>query len=248
MPPVSLKSETFLTLVQTDKSKYQPGQKVLFRVVTLRVSQDLTALSNDLNEVWITTPDNIRVAQWKNVKTNTGMVQLELQLTEEPPLGSWTIHVKTAHDTYTKGFTVEEYVLPTFELDIDVPKAIQPGDKTLTVKVCAKYTFGKPLISANVSINTTTSRSWYYGYYQNPDPRKEFYDYQFSDEQGCALFDLLVSKISSGQQSFWGENTVIITIDVEEQGTGLRQVEVKHVSEPNRFSDHFWNTRRKGGS
>ena len=41
-----------------------------------------------LKEVWVTTPDNIRVAQWKDVKTTTGMVQLEMQLTEEPPLVS----------------------------------------------------------------------------------------------------------------------------------------------------------------
>ena len=50
IPPVvqvSLKSETFLTLVQTDKAKYQPGQKVLFRVISL--SHDLTALNNDVS-------------------------------------------------------------------------------------------------------------------------------------------------------------------------------------------------------
>ncbi|KAF0294116.1 Murinoglobulin-1 [Amphibalanus amphitrite] len=230
---VTLKSETFLTLVQTDKSKYQPGQKVLFRVVTL--SHDLTALNNDLNEVWVTTPDNIRVAQWKNVKTNTGMVQLELQLTEEPPLGSWTIHVLTTQDTYTKRFTVEEYVLPTFELEIEAPESLESNEKTVTVKVCAKYTFGKPLIAANVSINATARGIGSWQYNNNPDLLRNISDYQFSDEQGCAIFDLVVSKIGIGHRNIGGGNTVIITIDVEEQGTGLRQVEVKEVSQAYSF-------------
>ncbi|XP_043193355.1 murinoglobulin-2-like isoform X3 [Amphibalanus amphitrite] len=230
---VTLKSETFLTLVQTDKSKYQPGQKVLFRVVTL--SHDLTALNNDLNEVWVTTPDNIRVAQWKNVKTNTGMVQLELQLTEEPPLGSWTIHVRTTQDTYTKRFTVEEYVLPTFELEIEAPESLESNEKTVTVKVCAKYTFGKPLIAANVSINATARGIGSWQYNNNKDLLRNISDYQFSDEQGCAIFDLVVSKIGIGHRNIGGGNTVIITIDVEEQGTGLRQVEVKEVSQAYSF-------------
>ena len=48
---VHLKPETFLTLVQTDKAKYHPGQKVLFRVVSL--SHDLTALNNDVSAATI---------------------------------------------------------------------------------------------------------------------------------------------------------------------------------------------------
>nr|AFY13481.1 MULTIFUNCin [Semibalanus cariosus] len=226
---VSLKSETFLTLVQTDKAKYQPGQKVLFRVVSL--SHELTALNNVLSEVWITTPDRIRVAQWRNVSTNTGMVQLDMQLTEEPPLGSWTIHVNSATQKITKRFTVEEYVLPTFEVEVEAPSSLEDKEKTITTKICAKYTFGKPLIGANVTINATASGIGEWNYRNNKELVRNISDYQLSDEEGCAIFDLVVSKIGIGHRSVGSGNTVVLTVVVEEEGTGLKQVETKRVSQ-----------------
>nr|AFY13480.1 MULTIFUNCin [Balanus glandula] len=230
---VSLKKETFLTLVQTDKSKYQPGQKVLFRVVSL--SHDLTALNNVLEEVWITTPDGIRVSQWKNVSTNTGMVQLDMQLTEEPPLGSWVIHVKTASQTITKRFSVEEYELPTFEVEIEAPSSLERSERTITTKICAKYTFGKPLIGANVTINVTASGIGDWEYRNNKELVKNISDYQLSDEKGCAIFDLVVSKIGIGHPGISSGNTAVMTVVVEEEGTGLKQVEVKRVTQSYSF-------------
>ena len=52
--------------------------------------------------------------------------------------GFWTVHVRTAQDTYTKGFTVEEYVLPTFEVKVEAPDTIENNEKTITTKICAE--------------------------------------------------------------------------------------------------------------
>ena len=57
------------------------------------------------------------------------------------PQGRWTIHVQTAQDTYpssTKDFLVEEYVLPTFEVEVEAPQTIEVDEKTITTKICAK--------------------------------------------------------------------------------------------------------------
>ena len=54
------------------------------------------------------------------------------------PQGRWTIHVQTAQDKTTKGFTVEEYTLPTFEVTVEAPENIENNEKTITTKICAK--------------------------------------------------------------------------------------------------------------
>ncbi|KAG6924451.1 ovostatin, partial [Chelydra serpentina] len=42
-------------------------------------------------------------------------------------------------------FTVEEYVLPKFEVTINAPKRISFLDQELKVNVCAAYTYGQPV-------------------------------------------------------------------------------------------------------
>ena len=71
-----------------------------------------------------------------------------------------------------------------------------------------RYTFGKPLIGANVSINATASGIGRWEYDQNKDLVKNISDYQRSDEKGCAIFDLVVSKIGIGHRAIRGGNTV----------------------------------------
>ncbi|XP_037094492.1 ovostatin-like [Pollicipes pollicipes] len=150
---VTIKAFTLVTLIQTDKPRYRPGDKVLIRVMALRY--DLTPIIENVPEVWVTSPDNIRIAQWRDIKTSGGLIQLEMQLTEEPPMGRWTIHAKTNDGPESKGFVVEEYVLPTFEVKVKNPTYVPEGDKTITVDVCAKYTFGQPLIGATVTMSVT---------------------------------------------------------------------------------------------
>ncbi|XP_037083771.1 alpha-1-macroglobulin-like isoform X2 [Pollicipes pollicipes] len=205
---VGIKPFTLLTLIQTDKPRYRPGDKVLIRVISLRY--DLTPLIENIPEVWVTTPDNIRVAQWSDIKTSGGLIQLEVQLTEEPPLGRWTIHARTKRRSETHGFDVEEYVLPTFEVKVKSPTYLLEGEKTITVDVCAKYTFGQPLIGASVTVNVTKGRD-------------HVSDTLTTDETGCASSDLIVDELLSGFR--FGVATINAT--VEEFGTGLSQSETR---------------------
>nr|BAM28692.1 settlement inducing protein complex [Megabalanus coccopoma] len=229
---VTLKPEKFLTLVQTDKAKYQPGQKVFVRVVSL--DHSLKPLNKDLDEVYITTPDRSRVAQWRNVKTNSGMVQLEMQLIEEPPLGTWKVTVKTSHDRYSKTFVVEEYVLPTFEVKVEAPDTIDSSARTISTKICSKYTFGKPLIGANVSIKATAPGFHHFGSRSDDKFVKELFDFQPSDNEGCAIFDLVVSKLGINANRH-SRDRVELAVVVEERGTGLKQEERKTVSQESSF-------------
>ncbi|XP_037083763.1 LOW QUALITY PROTEIN: murinoglobulin-1-like, partial [Pollicipes pollicipes] len=212
---VTIKSFTLVTLIQTDKPRYRPGDKVLIRVISLRY--DLTPIIENVPEVWVTSPDNIRIAQWRDIKTSGGLIQLEVQLTEEPPLGRWTIHVRTNDRPERKGFVVEEYVLPTFEVKVRSPTYLLEEEKTITVDVCAKYTFGQPLIGATVTVNVTNSR--------NRDGSVSVSDTLSTDETGCASSDLIVDELFSG----FGSTALSINATVEEFGTGLSQSKIRSV-------------------
>ncbi|KAF0306860.1 Alpha-2-macroglobulin-like protein 1 [Amphibalanus amphitrite] len=148
---VRVEPKVLVTLVQTDKARYRPGQTVKLRVLSLR--QDFTALDDTIKEIWITAPEGARLAQWLDVRMDVGLVQKEFQLTQEPPLGRWTIHVRRDDGSITKqSFDVEEFVPPRFELNVNVPGVLFRDSRVLTVKVCAKYTFGKPLLSVIVRL------------------------------------------------------------------------------------------------
>ncbi|XP_037084417.1 murinoglobulin-1-like [Pollicipes pollicipes] len=212
---VSIKGFTLVTLIQTDKPRYRPGDKVLIRVISLRY--DLTPVIENIPEVWVTTPGNIRVAQWRDIKTTGGLIQLELQLTEEPPLGRWDIRVETNGLPKTEHFLVEEYVLPTFEVKIKSPNNLLEGEKTITVDVCAKYTFGQPLIAAAVTVNVTTRRG----------PANSISDTLTTDKTGCAYSDLVVDELLSRPYA-----SALINVTVEEFGTGLSQSQTRSVHRP----------------
>ncbi|XP_029436364.1 alpha-2-macroglobulin-like protein 1 isoform X2 [Rhinatrema bivittatum] len=125
------------TFLQSDKAIYKPGQKVQFRVVTL--DDNFLPDSHEYPVVELQDPNNNRIAQWVNVIPRQGIAALSYQLSSEPALGHYTIKV----GKYSSTFSVEEYVLPTFEVLIKLPKVVTLLDKSFQFRVCAKYTYGK---------------------------------------------------------------------------------------------------------
>ncbi|XP_043229515.1 alpha-2-macroglobulin-like isoform X2 [Amphibalanus amphitrite] len=227
--PVNVVPYTLVTLVQTDKSKYKAGQEVLFRVVTLK--SDLTAQEETVDQIYITTPAGTRLAQWNQKTTSSGIIALSFKLTQEPPLGMWTIHVKRGDRITKQTFEVDEFVLPRFEVTVTGPKFIVRDANTVTLKVCAKYTFGEPVSSADVVLLAKrTVPSYFYSRnrYGELDRRGETPSNitleDTSDSKGCAEFDVLLSKIGVGR-TFRNRgiyvNQVIIQANVTEAGTGL---------------------------
>ena len=71
-----------------------------------------------------------------------------------------------------------------------------------------RYTFGKPLINANVSINATARGIGSWQYNNNQDLVRNISDFQASDKEGCAVFDLVVSKLGIGLRNIGGGNSV----------------------------------------
>ncbi|NXX58955.1 A2ML1 protein, partial [Scopus umbretta] len=128
--------------IQTDKAVYKPGQEVKFRIVSL--DKDFTPSSKkgaDATCPCVQDPSGNRIAQWREVSPQQGIVDLALPLAAEPALGTYTIEVEGK----THSFSVEEYVLPKFEMTIDLPAMVLEKDKKFQMEICGRYTYGKPV-------------------------------------------------------------------------------------------------------
>lgn len=82
---------------------------------------------------------NNRVKEWKKVEAVKGVFSDEIQLSSYPVLGDWTISVKSGGKETTKKFTVAEYVLPKFEVTVDVPQHATFSNSKVPVNVYAKW-------------------------------------------------------------------------------------------------------------
>ncbi|NXM57886.1 A2ML1 protein, partial [Illadopsis cleaveri] len=148
-------------IIQTDKAVYKPGQEVKFRVVSL--DKDLTPSNQKdtvralIPRVPAQDPSGNRIAQWREVAPRQGIVDLSLPLASEPALGTYTINVEGK----SHSFSVEEYVLPKFEVTIHLPRALWEKDEKFLVQICGRYTYGKPVQGTVQADLCLSQRLWY---------------------------------------------------------------------------------------
>ncbi|XP_063250386.1 alpha-2-macroglobulin-like isoform X2 [Prinia subflava] len=162
---VLVKNSESLVFIQTDKPIYKPGQTVQFRIVSL--DKDFYPLNEKFPFVYIQDPQRNRVYQWQGVELETGFTQLSFPLTSDPIQGSYKIVVQKSFSSHVEhSFSVEEFVLPRFEVLVKVPKMITIKDNELPVSVCGLYTYGKPvpgLVNVQVCRKFSQSASSCYG-------------------------------------------------------------------------------------
>ncbi|XP_060269425.1 alpha-2-macroglobulin isoform X5 [Ovis aries] len=148
---VLVKNEESLVFVQTDKPIYKPEQTVKFRIVLL--NESFHPLNELVPLVYIEDPKGNRIAQWQNLEVENGLQQLTFPLSSEPFQGSYKVVVqKESGGTAEHHFTVEEFVLPKFEVQVRMPKTITILEEEVKVSVCGLYTYGKP-VPGRVTMN-----------------------------------------------------------------------------------------------
>ncbi|XP_038839021.1 alpha-2-macroglobulin-like [Salvelinus namaycush] len=129
---ILIKPKRFLTIFQTDKPVYKPGQTVKFRIVSLDASF-LTFNQMD--------PNSNRIAQWLNQSTVSGILDLSHPMSAEATQGSYIITAWNEKGEKTsQNFDIKEYgvilkgsgkasftdVIITVSFE-DVPQAYKPG-------------------------------------------------------------------------------------------------------------------------
>ncbi|KAK2883840.1 hypothetical protein Q8A67_017477 [Cirrhinus molitorella] len=133
--------------IQTDKNNYQPGQTVKFRIVS--VTPEGKPHTGQI-DIFIRDPKGNMIRQWLSVDGFLGVISKELNLSQNPPLGQWKIVAGINEVVHERVFTVDYYVLPKFEVEVDVPSVVHYED-IMTGTVTAKYFHGKP-VSGQMSV------------------------------------------------------------------------------------------------
>ncbi|XP_051780686.1 CD109 antigen [Erpetoichthys calabaricus] len=155
---VDIAVKSFTTFIQTDKPLYKPGDEVKLRIIS--VNPDLKAYEGQIN-VTIKDPSSNIVQQWISEKGNLGVVSKTYRLTDNSLLGSWAIQVTINELSTTKEFTVAQYVLPKFEVMLDVPSIYSLSSmKNFSGRVHAKYTYGKP-VKGTVNVTVYLQRQYF---------------------------------------------------------------------------------------
>uniref|UniRef100_A0A3P9C5I9 Alpha-2-macroglobulin n=1 Tax=Maylandia zebra TaxID=106582 RepID=A0A3P9C5I9_9CICH len=191
-------SDTF-TFIQTDKPIYLPGQKVNFRVV---------AMDNKMRPANQLDPHSNRIGQWLNETSNSRILQLSYSLDAEAPEGPYQIIVSMGERKISHNFKVEKYVLPKFDVTVNISEEVSIGQEDVEAKVCAKYTYGQPVpgrVTVNVCrpINLQVSLLC------------------LDDKTGCATFSFNMSIFTKMDQKVL-QDVLDIRAKVEEEGTEKR--------------------------
>eukprot|EP00794_Sanderia_malayensis_P016290 gene16290-17928_t len=202
--------------IQTDKPIYSPKEKVKYRVIP--VGPDFLPMKQQVM-VEIVNPQGIRVSRERNIEAwKRGFATKEFVLGDIPVHGTWTITAYFSNKNVANSsttFLVKEYVLPTFLVRVMPPSYITETDKTISVKVTAKYSYGKNVLG-NIWLRLSII----------DDERKEFViDDQRSMISGEEDFFISADKLIAPKEipSFPIGSKLKIFATVTERATGTKE-------------------------
>nr|XP_014086870.1 alpha-2-macroglobulin isoform X2 [Bactrocera oleae] len=154
-----------MVYLQTDKALYKFGDTIQFRAVFLD-QYLLPAKVNQQISVVLKDAQNNIIERFDDVVLDTGVYKGKLKLAEQVVAGEWSMQVLLGQKMLTeKIIEVKHYDLPLFEIDLEIPSHVSLKDKTFSIKVKARYTFGKPIfgtcvLTFNVSKNNVLRRQY----------------------------------------------------------------------------------------
>ncbi|KAI4492500.1 hypothetical protein M0804_002291 [Polistes exclamans] len=217
---VYIEHDSIITFLETDKPVYKPGQDVNIRILMLK--HDLKPWKKRIPKIWIENPSEIRVAQWTNMTTENGMLQLKFSLTPEASPGKWTIKVEKKKSQpqlfHTTVFEVKKYVLPRFQVQIKSPRYILADAENVTWNICAKYSYGKP-VKGTLFLKLTP---------QTPSGRRNLnlpeihYETELDSSDGCTEFALSSAVLGLANWKV-APNNIALIANFTEAGTGISE-------------------------
>uniref|UniRef100_A0A3P9BR50 Alpha-macroglobulin receptor-binding domain-containing protein n=1 Tax=Maylandia zebra TaxID=106582 RepID=A0A3P9BR50_9CICH len=200
---VMIQASDPVTFIQTDKPIYLPGQKVNFRVV---------AMDNKMRPANQLDPHSNRIGQWLNETSNSRILQLSYSLDAEAPEGPYQIIVSVGERKISHNFKVEKYVLPKFDVTVNISEEVSIGQEDIEAKV---YTYGQP-VPGRVTVNVCRPINLYSGL-----------DIREPNKDDLALWQMGGSCHTETKQvqlwlhfSFFPDTLGTFRAKVEEEGTG----------------------------
>ncbi|KAM9853538.1 alpha-2-macroglobulin-like protein 1 [Aulostomus maculatus] len=209
--------QSFIHIIQTDKPIYKPGQAVQFRIVSL--DDRFMSVQRLYKVVELQDPNSNRIAQWLDRTVIGGILDLSHVMIPEATQGKYTIKATTDEgEEIFHNFEVQEYVLPKYEIKVQLPSVITILDQEATVKICGKYTYGKPVVGAVKAVlcRHAIRFYWYLGTIQN-DLCKTYK--MTTDKTGCATQTVNLTDFSLTQSMY--DDDFEVDAELEEFGTGV---------------------------
>lgn len=197
-----------LVFAETDKPIYKPGQTLHLRVLTLDPQLRPTAAPV---AVEIQDAKALKVFKRDLTTDEYGMATLDLPLSAEPNLGVWKVNAASGKRSTQLDFRVERYVLPKYEVKVDLPKEWVLAGEPVSGSVSAEYSYGKP-VQGEVEIRAMR----YVGSWQE-------YAKVTKQLDGKADFQLPAVNYVSGVPGAGGMGNVQLEAVVREKVTGYEE-------------------------
>ena len=198
----------FLIFLESDKPIYKPGQTIRMRAFTL--DAELKPLSESIT-IEIQDAKGIKIFRRETQTDDYGMVSLSLPLSTEPNLGVWKITAESPKGKTELDVRVEEYVLPKYEVLIDLPKQWYLVDEEISGLITSEYSFGKP-VAGDLEIKA----SRYVGVWE------EYATYNVAID-GEAEFTIPGPGYLVGVPAAGGQGNVMLDVTVVEKSTGYEE-------------------------
>lgn len=156
--------ERYRFYLYTDRPLYRPGQVVHYHaVIRQHAVTGYTPLAN-------TEPVTVALRDGRNNLMDTmtvtadefGTINGTFQLSDEPPLGRYTVAVTIDGQTETQPLYIEEYRKPEYAVDVSMPSAYALSGATVPVTIDAAYYFGQPVADASIELKIYRQRLYRY--------------------------------------------------------------------------------------
>jgi CD109 antigen len=197
-----------LIFIETDKPIYKPGQTIHIRAITL--DSGLMPLSEKVT-VDVLDARGIKIFRTESSSDEYGMAEIDLPISAEPNLGTWKISASTARSNTQLDVKVEEYVLPKYEVKVDLPREWYLVNEPIKGKVSATYSFGRPVKGALQIIATKYAGTW------------QDYAKISLEIEGEADFTIPPAKYVAGVPAAQGNGNVKLQFVVTETSTGYQE-------------------------
>ncbi|XP_039460411.1 alpha-2-macroglobulin-like [Oreochromis aureus] len=182
-------------------------------------------------------PNSNRIGQWLNETSNSRILQLSYSLDTEAREGPYQIIVSMGERKISHNFKVEKYVLPKYDVTLNISEEVLIGQEDIEAEVCAKYTYGQP-VPGRVTVNVCRPINRYSSF------GISLYDYELmalsqmrgschtetkqADKTGCATFSFNMSIFTKMDEKL--QDVLDIRAKVEEEGTGVSLPQEKRVT------------------
>ena len=201
---LQVESRTVLFL-ETDKPVYKPGHTVNIRALLL--DPELKPVTGPI-VVEAQDAKGIKVFRKATTSDDYGMTTLELPLSTEPNLGVWKLTAFSGNRKTQLDIRVEEYVLPKYDVAVDLPKSWILANEPITGAVSSEYSYGRPVKGEATIVATRYVGIW------------EEYASVVQQLDGTATFELPAPGYVAGVPGARGMGNVQLHVTVRERSTG----------------------------